>query len=226
MEIIKPWKEVFVFRPLVPLEDCLRYADGRWISDDGKPDLAFVGYDGCPTALHVEIPSSNLLWMWRDKNYCWHYMYEGHDRRSVKVGNHPNVIAERASMDKCCEIYSVANGSGPAPFSEENIERWIREGKIWVLRNGKLIPFKKPKLIECTLCLTGQHDVEMVEREYNHVRGALDDLLEEKKKIQERLKEIDKIIPPYREELRILKEGLEFLKERSRNLKARMEEGR
>ena len=71
--------ETFVFRPTdAPIEGTvittsgfehkgqglLRYAEGKWIPDDGEPDIAFV--EGV-FAYGVSLPySTNVLWSWRD----------------------------------------------------------------------------------------------------------------------------------------------------------------
>lgn len=73
----KPWREMF------------RYANGRWVEDDGKPDLAFGGkdYEGWPYA----------------------FGWVGSDKDSIPW-DHPNELAFDAAMDWVCDRYGAANG--------------------------------------------------------------------------------------------------------------------
>ena len=161
----KPWEYVYVIRPIKPIENCLRYADGKWVEDDGKPDLAFIGLDakGIPIAVHVEIPYKNILWQWRS-NQVWHCMFDGHVEKWLENrDNHPNVIAGEKAMEKCAELYSVANGR---PVLIYMMSPWIEKGKLWRIEDdGRLTPVKPPEKIECTLCIKHLHQSREKEAE-------------------------------------------------------------
>jgi hypothetical protein len=71
-----------------------RYAGGKWILDDGKYDMAFIGYT--PGGREGGAP-----------------IYYGVDMSSNKNGNHsfhPNSIAYRSAGDICCAINGCASG--------------------------------------------------------------------------------------------------------------------
>lgn len=173
--------ETFVFRPSdIPMRGIvaipsgctheghglLRYADGKWIPDDGEPDLAFV-YGAI--AYGVSLPhSTNILWSWVDfdlsrsflpeylKRYhvkCWHYQTINNtdlgDCRWDKGRNqHPNEVAHRSAMDKCCSIHGVANGRR-VDLTIDN--EWIKHGLLHV--KSTMQPIKPPDNPVCFLCL-------------------------------------------------------------------------
>ncbi|KKL27800.1 hypothetical protein LCGC14_2381550 [marine sediment metagenome] len=176
--------ETFVFRPLnvpvegmivtpsdfIPRHGLLRYADGNWIPDDGKPDLAFL--EGV-IAYGVSLPhSANILWQWEDIDLSrsflpdedlrrhhargWHYQTINNthwqDYRWGSFGKsrdeHPNEIAHKSAMDKCCSLHHLANGRG-ADLTIDN--EWTRRGFLWI--KSTMQPIKPPENPTCFLCL-------------------------------------------------------------------------
>lgn len=175
--------ETFVFRPSdVPIEGVvattnrykhegqglLRYAEGKWIQDDGEPDLAFV--HGV-FAYGVSLPySTNILWSWRDidlsrsflpkdlQNFTrgWHYQtvnnthWEDYYWGSFGTGRdkHPNTIAYEDAMHKCSSIHGCANGRG-IDLTIDN--EWIKRGLLWV--QATMQPINAPVNPICFLCL-------------------------------------------------------------------------
>ncbi len=119
-------RPVYEFRPLRDFlhgGPLLRYADGKWIPDDGEYDLAFVQPSFC---YMVEIPyQKNIDWSWTTVHWsayqkghprgnAWHYMLRdgetdwGGDWGSYK---HPNRRAGDSGMSKACSIGGgCANG--------------------------------------------------------------------------------------------------------------------
>jgi hypothetical protein len=176
-------KETFVFRPFNGDEGVgvlatpsfqpsgykhegqglLRYADGKWIPDDGEPDLAFV--HGV-VAFGVRLPSyTNIIWEWLDLELTrslipeylrrevngWHYMTTNnkaiHDHYWFDKEKHPNEIAHKSAMDKCCEIHSVANGRGPELWLDNE---WIKRGLLYV--KSTMTKIVAPDNPVCCLC--------------------------------------------------------------------------
>jgi len=158
--------EVFVFRPFEKVD--LRYAEGKWIPDDGEPDLAFIGPSyGPPYAFYINLPDhTNILWSWMSSEESkkwvekeldryvspWHYYTIDNepwdDYHWDKRNKHPNEIAGRAAMDKCCNIHHCANGRGITIDSENDN---IRQGKLWIRRTMERVIVPKNPI--CFLCL-------------------------------------------------------------------------
>lgn len=201
-------KESFVFRPDVhtlhgivvttnhmgdlPL---LRYADGKWIPDDGEYDLAFV--KGV-FAYGISLPQhSNLLWAWQDREatlkwfnskalqriaYDWHY-YTVNSEKLIdweERDEHPNEIAYRSAMDKCCSINSCANGRTIDLFHSDNHNQNIAYVK------GTMEPIIKPNEPICYKCLNNGklHILETMERYKDNLEGNLEELKERKNKAE------------------------------------------
>lgn len=212
-------KETFVFRPLPGQTGMLRYADGAWIPDDGKPDLAFVAYADAPLAFYVDMPyHTNILWGWNEivkGKRLFHYQTIGDedwgnhywDDRS----NHPNEIAGRSAMDKCCNLYRCANGRG-IPLTRDT--EYIRAGALLIQSTG--LPVKAPENPICYLCLNEgrghylaelrskraqleadienfEDDIEASERKLEDAKGALE-------YAEEQLKELEALLQKEQEE--------------------------
>lgn len=120
---------IYEFRPLIKnvgMEGQIyRYADGKWIKDDGEYDLAFASIDGFPTCLYVSVPwRKNILWSWVTEHWqdyepkhpngnAWHYMLrDGEKKWGGDWGryNHPNEKAGREGMDWVCGQCGCSNG--------------------------------------------------------------------------------------------------------------------
>lgn len=118
---------VYMFRPLPDAlrGDIYRYADGKWIKDDGQPDLAFASpLDN--TCLYVSLPCQrNIVLSWTTGHWAaheprhprgnaWHYaLREGKtdwggawDRES-----HENSRAGRSGVDFVCRQRGSCGGS-------------------------------------------------------------------------------------------------------------------
>lgn len=148
---------VYEFRPIKPLDKCLRYNNGRWTPDDGEYDLAFVGYWGAPMGVYIHIRGNNIAWKMREwdnilinhrEGTQWHYMLDG-GREVVDVNKdaHPNEAAGRSAMDKCCEIYRCANGDGPNFCVGDN---HIAAGLVRERESKAIVTF--PKIFNCMYC--------------------------------------------------------------------------
>lgn len=155
---------IYEFRPVKEYVDCLRFADGKWIPDDGEYDLAFVGKDnGFPMGIYFKLPyHSNIIWSWCKKGNwganvtqhprgnAWHYMLRP---RKKTWGNswardlHPNIIVGNKAMDKCCSMYSCANGTG----GEFHInDPYIKNGLVRNKETKEIIIF--PEIFHCIYC--------------------------------------------------------------------------
>lgn len=150
---------VFEFRPL-DNEQYLRYANGDWIKDDGKYDLAFVGMN---RALGISLPYyENILWSWckngrwmanvpkHPKGNAWHYMLrEGKKDWGERWARerHPNSIAYESAMDMCSYLYGCANGGGV----EMNINNpYIKAGLVRNIVTKEILRF--PDIFDCIYC--------------------------------------------------------------------------
>lgn len=171
--------ETFVFRPLQTTHYTLRYADGQWLPDDGETfDLAFID-EGL--ALYVHLPNySNLLWSWTNKaqtrqwlpehlkqfnNQNWHYMTIDNtplddEYSRFKFPNddtHPNAIAGRSAIDKCCQLFNCASGHGPNLIDATKddgryikSDDYISRGLLRIQRTNE--PIVIPHKLTCYLC--------------------------------------------------------------------------
>jgi hypothetical protein len=174
--------ETLIFRPLDNYNEnfptrTLRYANGEWIPDDGQFDLAFIQGNN---VLSVNLPSySNLLWSWTDYDLTKKWLPE-HLHRNIKgwhettIDNtplseeyvrfkfsnsdtHPNAIAHRSAMEKCCEIYHCANSSGTS-ITDANrginkyfpTDEYIKRRLLRIQRTNE--PVVIPEKLECYLC--------------------------------------------------------------------------
>lgn len=174
-------RETFVFRPFgncegrgitavpygyvhkgLPLH---RYANGKWIPDDGEYDLAFVRG---VFAYYVSLPDySNVIWTWRDidltRSYLPEYLHKYAKAHHIYTSNnepmhhwdnsqHPNEVAGKSAMNKVSSNFGVANGSGAHLCSESPREvPWLKEERI--LMQSTMQPVLIPDNPVCYLCL-------------------------------------------------------------------------
>ena len=145
-------KETFEFRPFT--KPTLRYANGGWIPDDGRPDMAFIL--SSPTVVYVQMPYlTNLIWEWNEvtnhkeiRHYCTTDNQPWDNRRWEERNKHPNEIAGKSGMDVCCKFHSCANGRGIS-LTQDN--EYLRHHLIIIQSSGK--PVIPPKNPVCYLCL-------------------------------------------------------------------------
>lgn len=120
-------RPVYEFRPLDGIfkSTVRRYADGKWLEDDGEYDIAFIGQCWAPVCLHVEHGyQRNIISGWLDGHWssiehrhpggnAWHYaLRDGEVEWGGDWGreHHPNYIAGRKGMDKMAGEHGCANG--------------------------------------------------------------------------------------------------------------------
>lgn len=160
---------VYEFRPLTTGEwahrKWVRYAEGKWLPDDGEHDIAFYTVDsyGAPFALGVDIPyQKNIIWSWLPGHWRadgpvthprlnpWHHMLKdgetewgGDWRRDL----HPNRRAYDQAMNLCCGMHRCANGRGP----EFHIgDPYIAAGLVHVRDTKEIVRF--PEVFNCMYC--------------------------------------------------------------------------
>ena len=177
-------KETFVFRPFNSSEGkgitvtsygykhegqgLLRYADGQWIPDDGKYDLAFA--HGV-FAYGVSLPDyTNIIWSWHDMALTQSWLPErlrkyakGHHCYTIDNtpfdqqyhwdnSQHPNEIAIKSAMDKVCSMHDCANGRGAYLTSENKGDvPWLTEKRVLI--QSTMQPVLIPENPICYLCL-------------------------------------------------------------------------
>lgn len=165
---------VYEFKPLV-LGKYLRFDEGRWTPSDGSEwDLSFVGISDTCMAWYFNIEHrKNILWSWvkngdwraQDFNHprgnAWHYQLKKGEHEwgdIVHDNTHPNYIAYRSAMDKCCSLYRCANGGGP----EFHInDEYILKGLLREKETKKIVRF--PRIFDCMYC--GKHNWKQEESE-------------------------------------------------------------
>ena len=123
---------VVEFRPLPNsiVGEVRRYANGKWVADDGEYDLAFISSSfaeamGFPICLMFEHSHQrNIVTKWFDGSWRareprhpngnpWHYVLrEGETKWGGEWGHesHPNYIAGRSGMNKLSSEFRCANG--------------------------------------------------------------------------------------------------------------------
>lgn len=159
---------IYEFRPdkIDGAKNLLRYNGGNWINDDGEYDLAFISKERGFT-FYVQVPyQKNQAWSWcknmiwtafvnkHPRGNAWHYMSKdgGNDVwGNWDRNNHPNEIAAREASNKCCEIFSYANGRS-VEFNVSN--ETINSGLLRIVDTKEII--KPPKIFKC--CYYGNHD--------------------------------------------------------------------
>jgi hypothetical protein len=157
---------VYEFRPTPGYfdNDFFRYADGKWIPDDGEYDLAFCSSFGPPICLYVETPyHPNILCSWltgtwtervnqHPKGNPWHYALKDYSigwRGPTNDGYRESVNrnAGESGMDFLCKKHSCANGRHVEfHFSDPHIAAGLLRN-----RNTKEV-FAWPDKLICMYC--------------------------------------------------------------------------
>lgn len=159
---------IYEFRPLPNdpwlkggFGDLLRYADGKWIQDDGEYDVAFVKWN---MVLYVSLHyQKNILWKWTTKHWSaneplhrsgnpWHYhLRDGQKEWGGNWGRdrHVNTVVGSQSMKYSCSLANCANGHGPEfdlndPYIKAGLVR-DRDTKAIV------VPPEHPECMYCQL---------------------------------------------------------------------------
>lgn len=119
---------VYEFRPLPNMftRPPLRYAEGKWIEDDGEYDICFIGSWHRDNHSLYFSPSyqKNIVCSWLTGHWsqpvyehpgdnAWHYaLREGETQWGGNWGRdrHPNTLAGDAGMSKASSLYGCANG--------------------------------------------------------------------------------------------------------------------
>lgn len=93
-----------------------RYAGGRWIPDDGQPDLAFIGFSpyndgrgGAPIFFYVKIHEL------QKSTAAETISMFGRSWQVTRGEPHPNWAAEKSACAMCCEIGGCASGYTVTP---------------------------------------------------------------------------------------------------------------
>lgn len=170
MEVIFPVYE-FKLLPEDRVGEVRRYANGKWIFDDGEFDLAFATTDSM--CYYVSLPyKKNILWSWaKDGNWrayvdkhpdgnAWHYfLRDGKTEcnESWDRDKHPNIIASNSGMGFVLSRQSCANGRG-IDFHIGN--KYILRGLVREKDTKKIVTF--PEEFNCMYC--GNLRTEMDER--------------------------------------------------------------
>lgn len=185
------YSETYLIRPDVgefKNRQWRRWADGKWVDDDGNPDIAFMSADcSYPIVMYVQLPAyENLIWVWDDPKFYWHsqlvngatdigeYLREEHD-------NHINVRIGREAMHEQSSKHGVSNGRGPEIYRDNE---WIREGKLWIKRTMELVT--PPKNPVCYLCLNNKrgHRLEELHNELDRYEAEEEDLAKHISKLE------------------------------------------
>ena len=155
---------VYEIRPLPNFREVRRYANGKWIEDDGEWDLAFIGLDDFAPVCYMFEPDyqKNIKWSycegmnWQAHNpkhprgNAWHYeLIKGQTVWGGDWGrdSHPNYIAGRLGMDENCKRYSCSNARH-AEFQIYN--PFIKLGLLREEETQRIIKF--PEAINCMYC--------------------------------------------------------------------------
>jgi len=199
-------EKIYVFRPLPEMlkGKVWRYAEGKWVPDDGEPDLAFISdfY-----AFFVDLPDlDNILWSWWDEErQVWHY-HVLNPKKSYGdrwgIENHPNYIAGREAMRKCCEIFKCANGTGPYIHQPNE---YIDRSLLWIKHTME--PVVPPEAPVCFKCTTGLHEKERLE-------GMIAAHTAEIFRYKQEIRELKRRISSLQELLRIRRAELKELRSR------------
>ena len=151
---------VYEFRPLESVSH--RYADGRWLEDDGSTyDLAFLSAARPPIGYAVSLPyRRSLLWSWTDRGWQtseprhprgnpWHYMARNGSRLGAAWGrdSHPNTLAGRAAANENCRRFYCSNGRGPDFVIGD---RYIAAGLVRERETQRVLAF--PEHLVCIYC--------------------------------------------------------------------------
>ncbi len=118
---------------------------------------------------------------------------------------HPNELADKSAMDKCCSMHGCANGRS-VDLTQDNV--WIQRGLLWV--KSTMQPVKSPENPTCFLCLDNGkgHLLEALESKKSVLEGRIEysweahqkaeinaiDYKDDAERAEDNLKEINKQI--------------------------------
>lgn len=163
MKAITEFIPVYEFRPLPKDEGGLyRYADGKWIIDDGEYDIAFA-LPRKSIAFGFDVPSrENTIWSWakngawwanvltHPRGNAWHYMLREGEREWGKCWPkyaHINYKAKEKAMKFVLSKGSSSCGTGP----EFHInDPYIAQGLVRVRETKEIVVF--PDIFDCMYC--------------------------------------------------------------------------
>lgn len=156
---------VYEFRPLPGFFKMppRRYAEGKWIEDDGEYDICFIGTWGRENwSLYFEPPNhKNIICSWLTGHWTssvqehpranpWHYaLRDGQTEWGDTWGRdkHPNVRAGDAGMNKVCAEFRSASGRH---IEMKPSDKHIAAG---LLRNRETKEvFRFPDRLTCMYC--------------------------------------------------------------------------
>lgn len=177
-------KDIVEFRPRPGLftSDTFRYADGKWIPDDGEYDTAFIcmnaklvenkGYKVC---LYFEPPyRKNIRWSWCDGHWsatderhpdgnAWHYMLVP---GTNVLGDwdryrHPNVVAKESGFERMLNLANCCNG---AAIELKPDDRHIKDGLARIKGSGDVIvPPSKSLCMYCSDPIRLDRELQSIE---------------------------------------------------------------
>lgn len=165
MNIVRP---VYEFRPLPDIfktawSPVRRYADGKWLEDDGEYDIAFIGRTPAPVCLYVDYSyQKNILAGWTSGHWsafekghprgnAWHYaLRDGETEWGGDWGRerHENSRAGRSGMDKMCSEHRCSNGWHVELSNPD--DRHILAGLVRDRETKELFTF--PSRLVCMYC--------------------------------------------------------------------------
>jgi hypothetical protein len=156
---------VFEFRPLPDFfkAGARRYAEGKWIEDDGEYDVCFIGNVGWENySLYVSLPyQKNIVCSWLSGHWTgsvaehprqnpWHYALRDGETEwggGWERDRHPNSLAGRRGMDEVCGQIRCANGRHVEMHAND---KHIAAG---LLRNRETKEtFRFPQGLKCMYC--------------------------------------------------------------------------
>jgi hypothetical protein len=162
-------RPVYEFRPLDGefRGEVRRYADGKWLPDDGEYDLAFIGSGAsfAPICLYVEHSyQRNIVaawctghWSGFEKSHpggnAWHYaLRDGESEWGGDWGRERNLNyqAGRSGMDKMCSEHGCSNGRH-VELNKPN-DPHIRAGLVHDRDTKEIFTF--PDRLVCMYCGT------------------------------------------------------------------------
>jgi len=148
-----------------------RYADGRWLPDDGKHDLAFISPDTLSesgnrftSCLYFELPyRKNIRWSWYDCHWsskdrrhpggnAWHYMLVPGMKdidSSWDRDRHANEVAKESGFARIREL-GYGSSAGRSIELKPGSEA-IELGLARIKGSGQIIvPPKRPLCVYCS----------------------------------------------------------------------------
>lgn len=157
---------IYEFRPLNIRSgaEVRRYANGKWLKDDGEYDLAFTEIGAGPPMYYYVMLSyrPNILWSWAKHGHwaghvsrhpagnAWHYQLKKGKKewgRNWERDNHPNIVAGTSGMAFVSEAVKCANGAGPQFHIGDP---YILAGQLRERDKKRIVQF--PKKFICMYC--------------------------------------------------------------------------